>query len=167
MAAVVAVQSAASILAGGRLSAWLRERILPRYPGGRIPWPLAQDRHLVKDLARFAAVAIFAWFIIAVPPVLIALALPGVPVSMPRWIAVGLSFAATACYLGARSRFRLLRIPLGLWVFVACAAGLALFRSQLGGPDDGSIQDIAYHAYFPALAAAFAEIVLIGLRASA
>lgn len=167
VAAVVAVQSAASILAGSRVSAWLRERILPRYPRDKIPWLLAQDRHLVKDLVRFAAVAIFAWFVIAIPPILVALVLPAVPVSMPRWMAVGLAFAATACYLVTRSRLRLLRIPPGLWVFVACAAGLALFRSQLGGPDDGSIQDIAYHAYFPALAAAFAEIVVIGLRASA
>ena len=83
------------------------------------------------------------------------------------WGALLWSFAATAFYLikYCKSRVRFFKVPLGLWVFVLVAVMLRLFQQQLVGPmEAGSIELIAYTAYWPAVAAMFVEFVVVGAR---
>lgn len=128
------------------------------------PWYLDQSINLINDLALWAGVSIVAWFAVGVLPLLLVLF---VPVEWIPWWAVVWAFAATAWYLikFRKSRVRFLKIPLGLWVFVVTAVVLKLFQQQIAGPlEAGSIELIAYAAYWPVVVALFVEIVITGTR---
>ena len=87
------------------------------------------------------------------------------PLEWIPWAAQAWALAVLVWYLYKQrpSRMRLLKVPLGLWVFVGATVLLKLLQSRLAGPlEAGSIGAVAYAAYAPLVAAFFAEIVVVG-----
>ena len=159
----LAAAAEAVVLAVGvkYLGALWAARLKPRIEAGA-PWYLDQSINLRDDLFRWLGVCIVAWFAVGVLPLMLVFVLP---VEWVPWGALAWAFAATAFYLFKyrRSRVRLLKVPLGLWVFVVTAVVLKLFQQQLAGPmEAGSFEQIAYVAYWPAVAAMLVEFVVIG-----
>jgi hypothetical protein len=152
---------------GDRWSRSLQQRVLPRHATTAVPFYLDQSINLVDDLARWLVAAMFAAFVVIVVPLVFMLALPP---ETARWVGIAWGFGATAFYLFKfrNPRVRILKLPLGLWVFAAAAVLLQVFRAELAGPiadeGEGSVWVIAYSAYWPVCAATFVEIVLLGTR---
>lgn len=159
----IAVASEAAVLAMGvkylgRLwSARLKARIETV-----APWYLDQSINLINDLFLWVGVSLVAWFVVGVLPLLLVVILP---VEWIPWGAMIWGFAATAWYLFKfrKNRLQFLKLPLGLWVFAVTAVVLKLFQQQIAGPmEAGSIELIAYSAYWPVVSALFIEITIIG-----
>ncbi len=130
----------------------------------RRPWYLDQSINLVNDFCYWMAACMVAWFAVAVLPLLSVFILPfaWVPWAALLW---GFVLSAWFFYKYHPSRTRILKIPLGLWVFVASAGALQLFQKQFIGPlETGSIQQIAYTAFWPVVAGIFMEVVMLGTR---
>jgi len=128
------------------------------------PWYLDQSIDLTGDLARWVGFSVLAWFLAVVPPMLLVVF---IPVEWVPWGALAWSFAATAFYLYKyrTGSPRLLKLPLGLYGFVAAVVLLRIFQRQIVGPlEAGSFQEIGYMAYWPAVSALFIEFVLVGTR---
>jgi hypothetical protein len=126
------------------------------------PWYLDQSINLINDLFLWVGVSIVAWFAVGVLPLLLVLFMP---VDWIPWGAMVWGFAATAWYLFKyrKSRVRLLKLPIGLWAFAVTAVVLKLFQQQIAGAmEAGSIELIAYAAYWPVALALFVEIVVLG-----
>lgn len=158
--AVAAEALVAAVLAR-YVGAWLMRLVEPK---ARVapPWYLDQRFNLIENLARWVFVAGLAWFVVGVLPLLLVFLLP---VEWITWAALAWAFAALAwyCYRQRPSRVRLLKVPLGLWVFVVAVVLLKLLQPQLMGPlEAGSIGEIGYLVYLPTVAALFAEVVLVG-----
>jgi len=146
------------------LGAWWSGHIEPKVmPGIPVPWYLDQSIDLVDDLARWLAACCVAWFLVLLALLLgFVLPLEWVPGGALVW-----AFAVTAVYLFKyrKSRVQLLRVPLGLYVFVIAAVLLKLFQRQIVGVQEaGSFEQIAYTAYWPTVFALFMEFVVIGTR---
>jgi hypothetical protein len=161
----LAVTAEAAVLTVGAryLGALWSGKIALRLQSGK-PWFLDQSVNLIDDLARWMATAAVAWFVVGVLPMLLVFVLP---VDWIVWGALLWALACTAwyCYKFRPSRVRYLKIPLGLWAFVAVAAVLQVLQKQILGPiEAGSIGLIAYVAYAPAVCALFAEIAVVGVR---
>lgn len=138
-------------------------QLAPRVSSG-VPWYLNQSINGLEDLFRWIGACVVAWFAVGVLPLLFVfvMLLPWVP-----WAAMAWAFVLLAWYLYKMrgSRLRILKVPLGLWVFAAVAVVLQLFQKEIMGPmEQGSIGLIAYAAYAPVAGALFVEIVLIGTR---
>lgn len=159
LAAEAAVSAVGAIYLGRLCSARIQQRL-----AAATPWYLDQSINLIEDLFRWGSVCIIAWFAVGVLPLMFIFFLP---FAFIPWVALLWSFALTAWYLYKfrKSRLRFLKIPLGLWVFVLAAAVLKLFQKQLVGEmEAGSIELIAYTAYWPVVAASFAEIIMLGTK---
>lgn len=146
---------------GGYWSAKLGSRIPPGVPA---PWWLDQSVNLMEDLFRWVAGSIVGWFLVIVPPMLLVFVIP--PETVP-WAALVWAFAAVTFYLYKyrAARWRLFKLPLGLYAFVITAVVLLLFQKQIAGPlEAGSFEQIAYAAYWPVMAALFVEFVVVGTR---
>ena len=155
----------AAVLAAGvkYLGALWTARLKPRLSAG-VPWYLDQSVNLIDDLFRWLGVSILAWFAVGVLPLLLVLF---VPVDWVPWGALAWSLVAMAWYLLKirKSQVLLLKIPLGLWAFALTALILKVFQQQIVGPmEAGSIELIAYMAYWPVVVAMFVEIVMLGTR---
>ncbi|HEV2213216.1 MAG TPA: hypothetical protein VGS99_07695, partial [Gammaproteobacteria bacterium] len=139
-------------------AAWSR-RLAAREPKPRY---LEQSINLVEDLGRWIGVSMLAWFVAGVAP-LVATAL--VPDYAAPWAAVIWGLAVTAVYLLSvrKSRARLLRLPLALWVQIPVALLLYYFRRTfLGAAAPDSFEAVAYYGYWPVVAAGFVEYVVLG-----
>ncbi len=161
----IAVAAEAVVLAVGAkyLGRLWSARLEARIEAGA-PWYLDQSANIVNDLFLWAGVSIVAWFAVGVLPLLLVFVFP---VEWIPWGAMVWGFAATAWYLFKfrKSRVRLLKLPIGLWVFAVTALVLKLFQQQIAGPmEAGSIELIAYAAYWPVVCALFVEIAQIGTR---
>lgn len=161
----IAVAAEAPVLAvgvkylGRRWSARLEARI-----EAGPPWYLDQSANIVNDLFLWVGVCIAAWFAVGVLPLLLVLF---VPVEWIPWGAMAWGFVATAWYLFKfrKSRLRFLKLPIGLWAFVVTAVVLKLFRQQIAGAmEAGSIELIAYTAYWPVVVGLFIELMVIGTQ---
>jgi hypothetical protein len=157
----VAAEAAVTVVLVRYVGAWLTRLIEPKV---RVApsWYLDQRINLVEDLARWVFVAGIAWFVVGVLPLLLVFLLP---VEWITWAALAWACVALAWYLYKfrPSRMRVLKLPLGLWMFVAAVVLLKLFQPQLIGPlEAGSIAEIGYLVYASTAAALFAEIVVLG-----
>ncbi len=146
------------------LGSWWSGRIDPKVmPGIPVPWYLDQSINLMHDLLRWVFGCAVAWF-----AVLLAMLLAFVlPLEWVPWGALVWAFAATAVYLikYRKSRVRLFKVPLGLYVFVVTAVLLQVFQKQIVGPlEPGSFEQIAYVAYWPVVGVLFIEIVALGTQ---
>jgi hypothetical protein len=141
---------------------WSR-RLEPQVSSGA-PWYLDQSINGLEDLFRWIGACVVAWFAVGVLPLLSVFVMP--PQWVP-WAAMAWAFALLVWYLYKLrgNRVRILKVPLGLWVFVAAALVLQVFQKQVVGPmEEGSIGQIAYAAYAPAACALFVEVIIIGTR---
>lgn len=164
----LAVVAEAAVLAVGAkyLGALWSERLKLKLAAAPAPWYLDQSINLVADLIRWLLVCIVTWFAAGVLPLMLVLVFV-LPVEWVPWVALLWAFTATAFYLFKyrHSRVRFFKIPLGLWAFMLAAAILRLFQQRLvGSMEAGSIELIAYAAYWPAVIAMFVEFVVIGTR---
>ena len=144
---------------GRRWEARLKPRLEPA-----APWYLDQSIDLIADLGRWFLASVVTWFAVGVVPLVLAFVLP---LDSVPWGALAWAFGATAWYLYdfRKARVRLLKLPVGLWAFIATAVILQLFQQQLAGSmDPGSIGLVAYTACWPAVAAVFVEAVVIGTK---
>lgn len=161
----VAVAAGLTAFPAKFIGAWWSQRLEPKVmPGVPTPWYLDQSISLFDDLFRWIGLCILAWFLAVVPPMLLIMF---IPVEWVPWGALVWSFAATAFYLYKyrMSRLRFLKVPLGLYIFVITAVLLLVFEKRLAGTlEAGSFEQIAYVAYWPAVAMLFVELVLVGTR---
>ena len=158
-AAEAAVLAVGARYLGLRWAAHLRPRLEPAPP-----WYLDQSIDLIADLGRWLLASVATWFAVGVVPLVLAFVLP---LDSVPWGALAWAFGATAWYLYdfRKARVRLLKLPLGLWVFIAAAVILQLFQQQLMGPmEPGSIGLVAYTACWPVVAAVFVEVVVLGTK---
>ncbi len=159
---LVAGVEAAVAVTLARYLGWRCSRLIAAKMAEGTPWYLDQGIDLIADLGRWVFACIIAWFAVGVLPLLLVVILP---VEWIPWGAMAWGFAATAWYLFKfrTSRLRLLKLPIGLWVFAVTAVVLKLFQQQIAGPmEAGSIELIAYSAYWPVVSALFIEITIIG-----
>ncbi|HEX7964678.1 MAG TPA: hypothetical protein VF651_03070 [Gammaproteobacteria bacterium] len=157
----VAAEAAVAVVLASYVGAWLTRLIEPKVRVAP-PWYLDQRINLIADLARWVFVAGIAWFVVGVLPLLLVFLLP---VEWITWAALAWACVTLAWYLykSRPGRMRVLKVPLGLWVFVAAAVLLKLLQPQLIGPlEAGSIAEIGYLVYASLVAALFAEIVVLG-----
>ena len=161
----VTVAALVSVLGTKYLGAWWSARIEPKVmPGIPMPWYLDQSIDLIADLLRWLLACAVAWFLVGITPLLLVFVLP--PVAVP-WAALVWGFAATVWYvfIYRKSRKKFLQLPLGLYAFAVTAVLLQVFQKGLVGVlEPGSFEQIAYVAYWPVVAAAFVEIVVVGTR---
>jgi len=164
---IVLTVEAAVLAVGARYwGALWSQRIAARL-GVSTPGYLDQSINLINDLARWVGLSILAWFLAVVPPMLLVFF---IPVEWVPWGALVWSFAATAFYFYRfrKGSLRFLKVPLGLYAFVVTEVLLLTFERQLVGPmEAGSFQQIGYLAYWPAVAALFVEIIMIGTNKQA
>jgi len=160
---LVAASEAVVLTVGARYFGALGSaKLKTRIEQGNAPWWLDQSIDLIADLARWIAVCIVAWFTVSLLPMVFVFVLP---LEWIAWAAMvwGFGLAAWYLYKVRKSRVRLFKVPLGLWVFVLTAVVLQLFQKQLVGlMEAGSIEQIAYAAWWPVLAGMFIEIVVWG-----
>ncbi|HEY1991323.1 MAG TPA: hypothetical protein VGH71_02595 [Gammaproteobacteria bacterium] len=160
---VTAVEAAVAGVMAVYLGRLWSAHLKPRIASGP-PWYLDQRTDLVMDLGRWVFACGAGWFLVGLLPLLLVILLP---LDRIAGAATAWGFAALAwyCYRFRPSRLRLLKVPLGLWVFAVSAAALLLLQKQITGPlEVGSIGQIAYAAYAPVVCGLFAEIVVMGKR---
>jgi hypothetical protein len=161
----LAVGAEAAVAAVGAWYAGERgsRRLAPLVSAGA-SWYLDQSINGVEDLFRWLGACVVAWFAVGVLPLLLVFIMP---LQWVPWVAMVWAFALLTWYLYKvrPSRVRILKIPLGLWVFVVAALVLQMFQKQIAGPmEEGSIGAIAYAAYAPVAGALFAEVVASGTK---
>jgi len=168
---LVVIAESAVLAVGARYLGALGSARLKKRLETSIPWYLDQSIDLIADLARWIGICILAWFAVGVLPLLLVAIMN--PEFVP-WAALVWSFVAVSFYIYKYrpARWKLFNIPLGLYAFVMTSIILLLFQKQIPGPmEPGSFEQIAYVAYWPAVAAMFVEFVVIGtpklLRSSA
>jgi hypothetical protein len=157
---ILALEAAVAGTLPGYLGGWCARLLQPRLAAP--PWYLDQRINLMEDLGRWLFVSTIAWFAVGLLPLLLVFVLP---LEWIPWAAQAWALAVLVWYLYKQrpSRMRLLKVPLGLWVFVGATVLLKLLQSRLAGPlEAGSIGAVAYAAYAPLVAAFFAEIVVVG-----
>jgi drug/metabolite transporter (DMT)-like permease len=161
---IVVTAEAAVLAVSARYLGTLWARYIAQKLEAAKPWYLDQSINLIDDLARWIGFSVLAWFLAVVPPMLLVMFMPA---EWVPWGALVWSFAATTFYLYKyrKGSPRFLKVPLGLYVFVATAVLLLIFQKQLAGPmQAGSFQQIGYLAYWPAVSVLFMELILIGTR---
>ena len=167
LVALILAQLAFSYYAGPVLSHRLRARFLARNPAGGEPAWLRQGGDVVADFGQWVLLALGAFVLCAVAPLIILLVVSlivDLSHDQVKWAVVVWGIAAITVfgYQGGAARWG--RLPACAWIYLAVTA-VVLTVDAVAGPfakDTGA--QAAYIAVPGALVAAFVEVFVFGSR---